>query len=313
MTDLVPAVETRGLSHHYGARRALDDVSLTVRPGEIFGLLGPNGGGKTTLFRILTTQIEPAGGEARVFGMAVHADADAVRRTIGVVFQSPSLDRKLTVEENLRHQGHLYGLSGALLRDRMAEALAAVRMDVRRGELVERLSGGMQRRVEIAKALLHHPRLLLLDEPATGLDPSARMNLREELAELRAEHGVTSLLTTHLMEEAEHCDRVAILHEGRVVAVGAPDDLRRAVGSEIVVLESTDPGGLAEAIARRGGPRPQVVDGTVRVEVDAESDLGAARVLIGLVEAFPGGISAARIGRPTLEDVFVHHTGRTLG
>ncbi len=311
-TDTTSAVEIRNLTHRYGERTALDAVNLTVHPGEIFGLLGPNGGGKTTLFRILSTQIEPAAGEAHVFGLAVHAQADAVRQVIGVVFQSPSLDRHLTVRENLLHQGHLYGLSGKGLRDRMAEALESVRLSDRTSDAVGRLSGGMQRRVEIAKALLHRPRLLLLDEPGTGLDPSARLNLREELAELRRSHGVTSLLTTHLMEEAEHCDRVAILHEGRVVAVGSPEALCREVGAEVVVFETDEPEQLVEGLRARGHDGAQQLEKSVRLEVPADNDVDAARLLIEVVEAFTGMVKSARIGRPTLEDVFVHHTGAKL-
>jgi ABC-2 type transport system ATP-binding protein len=305
------AVELDGLTHSYGGRVALDSLSLSVRRGELFALLGHNGSGKTTLFRILSTLMTPSGaGRVTVCGTDPVADPAAVRRRIGVVFQAPSLDRKLTARENLVHQGHLYGLSGADLRARIARALDAVGMTRRADERVERLSGGMQRRIEVAKALLHDPELLLLDEPSTGLDPGARRDLREELAALRDQRGVTCLLTTHLMDEAETCDRVAILDHGRLAALGTPEELKTAVGGEVVTLESHDPAGLARAIAERFDIAASAVGSAVRIEVPADpARPPAARLLIDIVEAFPGLVVAARVGRPSLEDAFIHFTG----
>ncbi|MGH9788764.1 MAG: ABC transporter ATP-binding protein, partial [Candidatus Acidiferrales bacterium] len=202
-----PAIEIENLSHAYGERVALRDVAFSVGRGELFGLLGPNGGGKTTLFKILATLLLPRGGHARVFGDDVAANPMAVRRRLGVVFQSSSLDPKLTVTENLRHQGHLYGLRGARLQARMEELLKRLGIADRRDERAEKLSGGLRRRVEIAKGLLHQPEVLLLDEPSTGLDAGARRDLRLYLRQLCDQDGVTVFLTTHFMDEAESCDR----------------------------------------------------------------------------------------------------------
>ncbi|HEY8667047.1 MAG TPA: ATP-binding cassette domain-containing protein, partial [Tepidisphaeraceae bacterium] len=198
-------VAIHGVVHRYGDRFALNGVSLTVQTGEIFGFLGPNGSGKTTLFRILSTLIAPTEGEVRMMGLDLRSQRDEIRRHIGVVFQSPSLDKQLTAEENLMHQGHLYGLRGAELRGRIGEMLARVGLAERPRERVGQFSGGMRRRVELAKGLLNRPRILLLDEPSTGLDPGARIDLWRYLREIQGNEGVTILLTTHLMEEAEHC------------------------------------------------------------------------------------------------------------
>ena len=292
------------LTHRYGAREALRGVSLTVERGEICGLLGPNGGGKTTTFRILSTALIPSGGSAAVFDHDVVTDAAAVRRQIGVVFQSPSLDLQLTVDENLRHQGHLYGLSGSTLAARMQDVLARLGLTDRARDLAKTLSGGLRRRVEVAKSLLHRPSLLLLDEPATGLDPGARRDLWSALKELQARDGVTALVTTHLMEEAARCDRVAILHQGRLVALGTPAALTAAIGGDVLTIATPSPEALCAQMRRRFGGEPAVVDGTVRLERAAGHTF-----LPQLVEAFPGQITAVTVGKPTLEDVFVHHTG----
>jgi ABC-2 type transport system ATP-binding protein len=295
-------------------RPALDGLSLTIRPGEIFGILGPNGGGKTTLFRILSTMLRPTSGAVSVFGFDALTEPSRVRQQLGVVFQSPSLDPKLTAQENLRHQGHLYGLRGEDLARRIESALEGVTLLDRRHDRVENFSGGMRRRVELAKALLHHPRLLLLDEPATGLDPGARRDVWALLAGYRA-RGVTVALTTHLMDEADRCDRLAILARGKLVAIDTPANLKSRIGGEVVTIEP-DPGQpapvLAAAIDDRFGPwkpgaAPTVIDGRVRLE---RGD-GAAFVA-AVASAFPDKIRAITVGRPTLEDAFMHLTGRPL-
>ncbi|MCH7702051.1 MAG: ABC transporter ATP-binding protein, partial [Planctomycetes bacterium] len=228
--SLAVAVELEALSHRYGDRLALDAVSLQVAPASVFSLLGPNGSGKSTLFRILATLMAPSSGTARVAGLDVRAQRDQVRRRIGVAFQHPSLDAKLTVFENLRHQGHLYGLSGRALRERIRELLDRFALTDRAGDRTETLSGGLKRRVELAKALLHAPQILILDEPSTGLDPAARASLMDHLHQLRDQDGVTTLLTTHLMDEADRCDRIGVLDEGRLVALDGPAELKRTIG-----------------------------------------------------------------------------------
>jgi ABC-2 type transport system ATP-binding protein len=301
------ALDVSDLEFRYDGRQALRGVSFDVVPAEIFALLGPNGGGKTTLFRIVATLAPPGRGRVRVFGQDVVARPDVVRRWLGVVFQSPALDPRLTVAENLRHQGHLYGLRGDVLDARIADALARVGVSDRRDDLVLTLSGGLQRRAELAKALVHQPPLLLLDEPTTGLDPGARRDVWDHLRGRRDRDGVTVVLTTHLMDEAARSDRVGIIHEGRMVAVGRPDELTAAIGGDVLQVATADPGGLAARIRARFGVTANVIDDRIRIECDRGHEF-----ITDLVEAFPGEIDAVTFGRPTLEDVFMQHTGRRL-
>jgi ABC-2 type transport system ATP-binding protein len=293
------------MSHQYGRRQALLDVSFEVPAGEVFALLGPNGGGKTTLFRILCTSMRPSTGRVTICGYDVVADAAAVRRMIGVVFQHASLDRKLTVRENLRHQGHLYGLAGAALDARIDEMLARFRVTDRARDLVETLSGGLARRVDLAKGLLHSPRMLLLDEPSTGLDPQARWELWQFLDATRREDGLTVLMTTHFMDEADRCDRVGIIDGGRLVAVGPPGELKAAIAGECLHLKTDDIDALVKGIRSRFEISSSVVDGTIRIEHDRAHEL-----IPLLVQAFPQQIQSVSFSRPTLEEVFVHYTGR---
>jgi ABC-2 type transport system ATP-binding protein len=299
------AIEISDLRHHYGDREALRGVTFRVDRGEIFALLGPNGGGKTTLFRILSTLMRPASGEARVLGHDLARDAAAVRPRLGVVFQNPGLDPKLTVGENLVHHGHLYGLGGAPLRERVKQLLGDLDLSDRANDRVETLSGGLARRTELARGLLHTPELLLLDEPSTGLDPGARRDFSHHLRELRDRAGVTVLLTTHYMEEAERADRVAVLHDGALVAIGTADELKRGVGGDVVVIEAEAPAELRDKMRAKFGLEAQIVDGTLRVERARGHEL-----VRDVVEAFPGEVRSVTFGRPTLEDVFVHVTGR---
>jgi ABC-2 type transport system ATP-binding protein len=300
-----PAVITvQDVVHCYGDRAALNGVSFDVRSAELFGLLGPNGSGKTTLFRILSTLMIPVGGRATIMGFDVARDPNDLRRQIGVVFQAQSIDVKLTAAENLWHQGHLYGLHGASLKARVAEMLGRVGLADRANEKAETFSGGMQRRLELAKGLLHHPSVLLLDEPTTGLDPGARRDLWQYLAILRDEERVTVIVTTHLMEEAERCDRLAILNEGKVVALGTPDDLKHEIGGDIILLDTKNPDSLAERIRARFDLDAQVLQSQVRIERE-----NGHRFITDLVEAFPGEIEAISVSKPTLEDVFIRRTG----
>lgn len=331
----VPLVEVEGLRRTYGDRLALDGVSFGVAEGELFALLGPNGGGKTTLFKILSTLLPPSAGAFRVDGLSPAHDLRGLRRRLGVVFQSPSLDRKLTVLENLLVHGAVLGLGGAALRARAAELLARMGVADRAGDRVETLSGGLARRVEIAKALLHAPRVLLLDEPSTGLDPLARRGLRALLREL-AGGGTTVLLTTHLFDEAEEADRIGLLDRGRLVALGTPAALKREVGGEVLVLatESDEEAvrlaadvadALGLGIAAAIGP---ALAGTVRgAERDAPAPsrrvvpLGAAvriettdapSLVPSLAASFAGRFRSLSLGAPSLEDVFVDRTGHAF-
>jgi ABC-2 type transport system ATP-binding protein len=299
-----PIISVRDLVHRYQDRTALNGVSFDVRPAELFGLLGPNGSGKTTLFRILSTLMVPTSGSATIAGLDAVRQPGALRRHIGVVFQAQSVDLKLTAYENLWHQGHLYGLRGAELKTRIHEILTRVGLLDRAADYVETFSGGMQRRIELAKGLLHHPEVLLLDEPTTGLDPGARHDLWQYLQILRDQERVSIIVTTHLMEEAERCDRLAILNEGNLVALGTPEALTREIGGDVILLEARDPQSLADRIREKFHVDTTVMDKQVRIEIE-----NGHRFVPDVVEAFPGEIQSLSVSKPTLEDVFIHRTG----
>jgi len=297
-------ISVQNLIHRYDDRTALDGVSFEVRNAELFGLLGPNGSGKTTLFRILSTLMLPTSGHAVIQGFDAATNPSALRRHIGVVFQAQSNDPKLTAYENLWHQGHLYGLRGAPLKARITEILERVGLADRADDEVEKFSGGMERRVELAKGLLHHPSVLLLDEPTTGLDPGARRDLWQYLAQLRDQENVTVIVTTHLMEEAERCDRLAILNQGKLVALGTPTELKREIGGDVILFEAADPEALARRIRERFAVDATVMDRHVRLEIE-----NGHRFVTDVVEAFPGEIQSLSVSKPTLEDVFIRRTG----
>jgi ABC-2 type transport system ATP-binding protein len=298
------AIHVEDLAHAYGERRALDGVTFAIQRGEIFGVLGPNGGGKTTLFRVLSTLLPIQGGRVTVLEFDVATHSADVRRRIGVTFQAPSLDRRLTVRENLVHQGHLYGLSGRTLSSRIEDRLVRLGLSDRRDAPVNSLSGGLQRRAEIAKGMLHDPELLLLDEPSTGLDPGARHDLWRYLQQLRDDSGVTVVVTTHLMEEAEKCDRLALLDHGRLVALGTPAELRAEIGGDCLTILAEEPVRLSERIAERFHIQPKLLGQSLRIERTRGHEL-----LRELVEAFPNEITSVSLGKPSLEDVFITKTG----
>lgn len=300
------AVEIENLTHRYGARCALDGLSLSIRVGERFGILGPNGSGKTTLFRLLSTLIRPQQGRIRILGLELPAQQVQIRKRIGVMFQSPALDAQLTAVENLTCHGHLYGWSGSMLQDRIEQLLDAFDLAGRAHERVGRFSGGMQRRLEIAKALLHRPELLLLDEPSTGLDPSARIDFRRMLDEVQRQ-GVTVLLTTHLLDEADRCNRLAVLDHGRLLTCQSPQVLKQQVGRRIINIQSDRPELLVRLLQDRFGLGSTVVDHQVRLELPDTQ--GPVDEILNI-----GGdlVQAVSIGRPTLEDVFIRLTGRSF-
>jgi ABC-2 type transport system ATP-binding protein len=296
---------------------ALDHVSLDIPQSGIFGLLGPNGGGKSTLFRIIATTQRATSGKVSVMGHDVLTHSHQVRSLLGVLFQTPSLDVHLTAYENLRYHGMLFGLKGAELSRRIDHWLESLGLLDNRDDRVMAFSGGMRRRLELAKALLHNPRILLLDEPATGLDPAARSDVWNHLHRLRQEHGVTIALTTHLMDEAERCDTLAIINDGRLVAVNTPTGFKDSIGGDIIVITPAgDPDAQAiEQIRQRAISSLDsqnlvtcsVVDGKIFVECPD----GPAQVArIGA--ALAGDIRSISVGQPTLEDVFMHLTGRTM-
>ena len=300
-----PAIRIDDVSFRYGERQALRNVSLEVAPGEIFALLGPNGGGKSTLFRLLATLIPLQRGDVEILSLSVNNHAAEIRKQLGVVFRSPSVDPKLRVWENVRHQAWLYGLSGQQLVARGQELLSQLGLADRARDYVEALSGGLRRRLELAKGMLHHPAVLIMDEPSTGLDPAARFDFWTYLRQLRDQHGVTILLTTHLLEEAERADRVAILSAGEVVACGQPDKLRRELGGETIVITPVDAANnLANKITELLQIEASIVDEHVHLST-SEGPALASRLL----NEFADEIAELRIGKPTLEDVFIARTG----
>ena len=302
-----PVIQIAGLSHSYGSRIALSDFSIDVQNGEIFAFLGPNGSGKTTLFRILSTLIPPQSGQVRILNLDLPRDTIAARPQIAVVFQSPSLDKQLTAEENLRHHGHLYGLRGRELSNRIDESLSRFNLADRRKELVSTFSGGLRRRVELAKGLLTRPQILIMDEPSTGLDPVARLELWAALSAARQQQNLTILLTTHLMDEADKCDRLAILDKGKLISLGTPTELKQQIGGDIITLTTPDPGRLAGALREKFQIEPQLIDGAIRFERQK-----AHEFVPQLIESLPGLITTLAISKPTLEDVFIRMTGRRL-
>jgi len=303
----VPFIEIRNLSFRYGERLALDGVSFDVEPAASCGLLGPNGSGKSTLFRILSTLVRLQTGAARIAGFDLASQPAEIRRRIGVVFQSPSLDKRLTVSENLRCQGRLYGLAGRELSRRIGEMLDRFELADRKSSMAGELSGGQQRRVELAKGLLHKPAMLLLDEPSTGLDPAARITLRRGLQRLRDEDGITILLTTHILDEADHCDHLVILDQGRIIESGSPTELKRRISGDCVLVSAADLDGLAARIHAQFGVKPSRVNNDLRIETPRGADLIAR-----LIDAFGDEIQSVTLARPTLEDVFIDRTGHRL-
>ncbi len=296
-------IEIRDVRHHYGERAALRGVSLDVAPGEIFALLGPNGSGKTTLFRLLCTLMKLQHGSIRVAGADVATEPMQVRQRLGMVFQNPSLDKKLTVQENIDYQGALFGLRGKALVDRRCEVIAKLQLTGREHDRCETLSGGLKRRVELAKGMLHRPAVLLLDEPSTGLDPQARLQFWDALVEL-AREGTTVLLTTHLMEEADKAHRIAIMHQGECIAIGAPDLLRAELGNGIVTVVTTSPESTKSWLKSQFGLDAELVQNQLRLRGPA-----ALQAVAPMTQQLGQQIVSLTVGMPSLEDLFIAKTG----
>ncbi len=301
---MTTAIEIKNLTHQFKTRRAVDDLNLTVNQGEVFCVLGPNGSGKTTLFRILSTLFLPTSGSVQFWGLDLMRDCRKIREKIGVVFQNPALDLKLTVWENLIHQGHLYGLKGKVLEERARGVLARLGLLDRTKDLVGTLSGGLKRRVDLAKGLLHKPALVLLDEPSTGLDPGARAELWNYLIQLKREEGVTLLVTTHFMDEAERSDRLVIMAEGKLLALDTPHNLLSEVGADFVEMMTADSAELSAAIQKKFNLRAVITQRGLRLEHP-----GGPAFVSELLAAFPDKIQQVTFRKATLEDVFLAKTG----
>jgi len=305
--SVAAVVEVKGLTKTYGKVEAVRGIDLEVQPGEIFGFLGPNGAGKTTTISILSTLVRKTAGTAHVAGVEVDDDPSEIRRRIGLVFQDPSLDDQLTARENLELHGQIYGMPGALRKQRIDELLQVVELTDRASSSVKTYSGGMKRRLEIARGVLHHPQVLFLDEPTLGLDPQTRKHIWEYLHALRKREGITLFMTTHYMDEAEFCDRIAIIDRGLIVALGTPDQLKSKVGGDVITVTTQDSGAAAREITERFAITPLVDNGSLRLEVQ-----DGAAFLPRLVRELSIPVQTVALSRPSLDDVFLKLTGHAI-
>jgi ABC-2 type transport system ATP-binding protein len=299
-------IEVNDLVRRFGELVAVDNVRFSVQEGEIFGFLGPNGAGKSTTIKILSTLLAPSSGVARVAGHDVVREAAAVRRSLGLLFQDPAVDDRLTARENLRLHCMIYGVPRRERVARIDEGLRWIGLAEQANDLVRTFSGGMRRRLEVARALLHRPRVLFLDEPTTGLDPQTRRALWEKLHQLRQQEKLTIFLTTHYMDEAEHCDRIAILDHGRLIAEGTPDELRRRAGSERIVLATDDDTRAEAALKALFSVDVQRTDRGLEMPIDS------AESFLSRMVGFPVPIRRLSMHKPTLEDAFIALTGHSI-
>ncbi len=301
------AITVAGLTKNYGEIEAVRGIDFEVPVGETFGFLGPNGAGKSTTIKMLCTLARPTSGSARVAGHEVTTERDAVRRNIGLVFQDTTLDNYLTGAQNLRFHAALYGVPAAAVEPRMKQVLEMVGLWDRRDSLVMTYSGGMKRRLEIARGLLHAPRVLFLDEPTVGLDPQTRASIWEYINELKSREDITIFLTTHYMDEAEHCERIAIIDHGQIVAIDTPEALKASVGKDRVQIHTADDQAAIAELAREFGIEAAVHEGAVTFSV-ASGEQFVPRLFGGL--SVP--IRSVSVSRPSLDDVFMSYTGTTI-
>jgi ABC-2 type transport system ATP-binding protein len=300
-------VVVRGLEKRYGEIEAVRGIDFDVEPGEVFGFLGPNGAGKSTTISMLCTLVMPTGGYARVAGHDVATDRDAVRRNIGLVFQDTTLDGYLSAEQNMRLHAELYGVPRDIVGPRMQQVLEMVGLWERRKSEVNTFSGGMKRRLEIARGLMHSPRVLFLDEPTVGLDPQTRASIWTYIRELKVAEDITIFLTTHYMDEAENCDRIAIIDKGKIIVLDTPEALKAAVGKDRVQIHTDDDAAAIAALDRHFGISAQMAEGAVTFGVP-----GGEEFVPRLFAELGVGISAVSVSRPSLDDVFLLHTGSTI-
>jgi len=309
------AIETSSITKHFNGITAVSSVSISVEQGELFGLLGPNGAGKTTLIHMLSTMTEPSRGSARVWGFDVVGQASEVRKSIGVVFQDTTLDDRLTGRENLDLHGRLYGIEGRIRKQRIEEVLALVELADRADALVKTYSGGMMRRLEIARGLMHHPKVLFLDEPTLGLDPQTRLHIWEYIRTMNKKEGVTIMLTTHYMEEADSlCDRIAIIDHGGIVALDAPEKLKNMLGGDVITLELEEPEDMARLcdVYKKNGCAHIVSRKNNEIFITVKEGERQIPHILKLASNAGIAITSVSLRKPTLDDVFLHHTGRAI-
>jgi ABC-2 type transport system ATP-binding protein len=302
-----PVIGVKDLVKRYGEVEAVRGIGFEVQPGETFGFLGPNGAGKSTTIKILCTLADPTSGTARVAGYDVKKQRDTVRRNIGLVFQDTTLDNYLTGEQNLRFHADLYGVPKAQLPARMRQVLEMVNLWDRREAEVATYSGGMKRRLEIARGLLHAPRVLFLDEPTVGLDPQTRSSIWEYINDLKRREDITIFLTTHYMDEAENCDRIAIIDHGKIVAMDTPENLKASVGKDRVQITTADDQAAIRELKDRFGLDAAVHDGLVTFNVESGEEF-----VPHLFAELTQPIRSVSVARPSLDDVFMSYTGRTI-
>jgi ABC-2 type transport system ATP-binding protein len=302
-----PAVTVNDLVKRYDEVEAVRGIEFEVRRGETFGFLGPNGAGKSTTINMLCTLVRPSGGEAFVAGHDVVTERDAVRRNIGLVFQDTTLDGYLTAEQNLRLHAELYGVPRGAVAARLEQVMEMVGLWERRRSLVNTFSGGMKRRLEIARGLLHSPRVLFLDEPTVGLDPQTRSSIWRYIRELKASEDITIFLTTHYMDEAEYCDRIAIMDQGRIIVLDTPEALKASVGHDRVRIETDDEDATISELRERFGVEATIAEGAVLFGVP-EGEHFVPRLFAELDQP----IRAVNVSRPSLDDVFMSYTGTTI-
>jgi ABC-2 type transport system ATP-binding protein len=305
------AIHIQNLTRRFNDLTAVDNVSFDIRQGEIFGLLGPNGAGKTTTLSMLATMLAPSSGSATVNGIDIEKDPDGVRKSIGIVFQDQSLDEELTAWENMDFHGRLYRIPAETRKARIDELLALVELTDRKNDIVKTFSGGMRRRLEIARGLLHHPAVLFLDEPTLGLDPQTRNHLWTYIATLAKEKGITIILTTHYMDEADRlCDRIAIIDHGKIIAIDTPGNLKDGLGGDLVTIRSPDPAGVATSLREPWVVRTETHNEDVVVSLKNADQY--VSTIVTLLNERKVPITSIAVHKPTLEDVFLSFTGKTI-
>ncbi|MDD1673518.1 MAG: ATP-binding cassette domain-containing protein [Methanomicrobiales archaeon] len=306
-----PAIHVDHLTKRFNGLIAVDNISFDIEHGEIFGLLGPNGAGKTTTLSMLSTMLKPTSGSAEVNGIDIENDEDGVRKSIGIVFQDQSLDEELTAWENMDFHGRLYRIPGEVRRSRIAELLKLVGLEDRKDDIVKTFSGGMRRRLEIARGLLHHPIVLFLDEPTLGLDPQTRNHLWQYIATLSKEKGITIILTTHYMEEADRlCNRVAIIDQGKIVALDSPNNLKNGIGGDVVTIRSPNPDAIVATMNEPWVMRLEQRNGEVIIGLENAEE--RVSTIVTILNRQKISIESLSIHKPTLEDVFLYFTGKTI-
>lgn len=304
----MPMIEVENLTKKFGGAAAVDGISFDVEEGSIFGFLGPNGAGKTTTINILCTLLSPSSGKAVIDGHDCGKESPEVRKKIGIVFQDNTLDKELTAYENLLFHSYLYCVPKSVRKKKIDEALHFVGLHERRDDPVKKFSGGMKRRLEVARSLIHQPKILFLDEPTLGLDPQSRSNLWEFISKLPEEQGVTIFMTTHYMEEAEICGEIAIIDKGKIIARGSPDDLKKMIGGDVIYLKTRDNAGSLRDIRRLLDIEAEERGGEIFISVSGKSDACIPK----LINALGDRVVAVRMQRPALNDVFLKLTGKAI-